>query len=119
MSDVGFLENPPYSPVLRRLTRCYPSVAARIECDPRFPAILAALWRPLGQPFLPHYDKAGKTYVTIAISRAGGEHRLVFAAERFAAQLRGAEFRAEATHLDLPFPGPSGSVPAGAPAAGD
>jgi UPF0042 nucleotide-binding protein len=117
MSDVRFLENPHHIPVSRRPTGCHPSVAARIECDPRYPAFFVALWQQLRQPFLPRREKAGKAYLTIAIGRAGGEHSLVFAAECFAAQLWSAEFRAQAERLDLPFPGPLGSVPVGAPAA--
>jgi RNase adapter protein RapZ len=115
--DVRFLENPHYVPGLRPLSGRQPSVAARVECDPRYPTLLVVA-RQLLQPFHPRDEKAGKTYVLIGIGCAGGEHWLVFGAGRLAAQLQGAEFRAELSHLDILFPGPSMSVPAGVPAAG-
>lgn len=114
--DVRFLENPHYVPELRPLTGRHPSVATHIECDPGFHTFFAALWQLL-QPLLPRYEKEGKTYLTIGIGCTGGRHRSVFVAERLAAQLQAAGFRTELSHRDLPFPGVSGSVPAGAPAA--
>jgi UPF0042 nucleotide-binding protein len=114
--DVRFLENPHYVPELRLLTGRHPSVAAHIQCDPGFHTFFAALWQLL-LPLLPRYESEGKTYLTIGIGCTGGRHRSVFVAERLAAQLQAAGFPAELSHRDLPFPGLSGSVPAGEPAA--
>ncbi len=110
-----FLRNPHYAPELRPLTGRDSRVAAHIEGDPAFPLFLAALWQLL-EPLLPRYEAEGKTYLTIGIGCTGGRHRSVYVAERLAAQLSSAGFRAELSHRDLRLSGSPGPVSAGAPA---
>ncbi len=105
--DVRFLENPHYIDGLRGLTGCDPAVVAHIEADADFPCFFDGLWGLL-QPLLPRYEIGGKSYLTIAIGCTGGRHRSVYVAERLAAQLRDAGWRAQLAHRDLP---PSAPVP--------
>ncbi|MBX6323278.1 MAG: RNase adapter RapZ, partial [Rhodospirillaceae bacterium] len=86
--DVRFLRNPHYQPGLRDLTGVDPEVAAFIEADPAFAPFYEALTGLL-EPLLGHYEREGKSYLTIAVGCTGGRHRSVGVAERLAAWLRG------------------------------
>lgn len=103
--DVRFLDNPHYVPELRELTGRDPAVAAHIERDPDFSSFLSRLWGLL-EPLLSRYERAGKTYLTIAIGCTGGRHRSVYVAERLAAQLEGAGLLVGLQHRDLAGSGP-------------
>lgn len=99
--DVRFLDNPYYVDELRALTGCDPAVAAHIQRDADFAPFFDRLWRLL-HPLLPRYEMNGKTYLTIAIGCTGGRHRSVYVAERLGARLRGAGWRVEVAHRELP-----------------
>lgn len=99
--DVRFLDNPYYVDDLRTLTGFDSAVAAHIQRDADFAPFFSRLWRLL-RPLLPRYEIRGKSYLTIAIGCTGGRHRSVFVAERLAARLRGAGWRTEIAHRDLP-----------------
>jgi len=99
--DVRFLRNPYYDPLLRPRTGRDPAVAAYIEADEGF----AEFWGHLTgflDPLLPRYVSEGKKYLTVAIGCTGGQHRSVLVAERLAAHLRGAGWRVDPTHRELP-----------------
>ena len=113
--DVRFLDNPHYVPELRELTGRDPAVAAHIERDPDFSPFLSRL-RGLLEPLLSRYERAGKTYLTIAIGCTGGRHRSVYVAERLAAQLDGAGLLVGLQHRDLAGSGPPALATPGATA---
>jgi UPF0042 nucleotide-binding protein len=85
--DVRFLANPHYDEDLRQRTGRDPGVAAYIANDPAFTPFFESL-SALLLSLLPHYDREGKTYLTIAVGCTGGRHRSVFVAERLAVLLR-------------------------------
>jgi RNase adapter protein RapZ len=114
--DVRFLDNPYYVDKLRSLTGHDPAVAAHIQSDVDFAPFFDRLWRLL-RPLLPRYEIRGKSYLTIAIGCTGGRHRSVYVAERLASRLRGAGWRVEIAHRDLPSPGLDAPIAAGASAA--
>ncbi len=98
--DVRFLANPHYDPALRPLDGRDAPVAAFIERDPEFRDFFARLTGLLG-PFLPRYEREGKSYLTIAVGCTGGRHRSVLVAERLGAWLRAGGRPADIAHRDL------------------
>ena len=98
--DVRFLRNPHYDPLLRQRTGRDEAVAAFIREDTAwqgFQTGLAGLLRTL----LPHYQREGKRYLTVAIGCTGGRHRSVFAAESAARQLSEDGHRVSLRHRDI------------------
>jgi UPF0042 nucleotide-binding protein len=51
---------------------------------------------------LPHFEKEGKSYLTIAFGCTGGQHRSVMMAEEMAKRLGKAHYRVKAVHRDMP-----------------
>ena len=106
--DVRFLANPHYIDELRSLTGRDAPVAAYIEQDSAFQPFIEQI-ATLVRSLLPHYEREGKTYLTIAIGCTGGHHRSVYVAERIAkvidkegraVTLRHRELDAQAPALD-------------------
>lgn len=98
--DVRFLRNPHYDDELRPLTGREAAVGAYIEADPDFAGFFERLVGLLA-PLLPRYRDEGKSYLTIAVGCTGGRHRSVYTAERLAARLREAGWRAAVRHREL------------------
>ena len=98
--DVRFLANPHYEERLRPLTGRDAPVADYIRNDPAFQPFIDQLSTFL-RTLLPHYEREGKTYLTIAVGCTGGRHRSVHVAELIA-ELIAVEGRAVTLrHRDL------------------
>ncbi|MDR2459989.1 MAG: RNase adapter RapZ [Deltaproteobacteria bacterium] len=76
MLDVRFLPNPFYIDKLRPLDGRDPQVQAYVLSFPETKAFLTKLLDLLIF-LLPHYQSAGKSYLTIAVGCTGGQHRSV------------------------------------------
>jgi UPF0042 nucleotide-binding protein len=98
--DVRFLDNPFYVPELRYLDGRNQPVGAFIDRDASFEPFWNGLISLLG-PLLPHYDREGKSYLTIAVGCTGGRHRSVYVAERLGAWLAGIGQNVVIGHRDL------------------
>ncbi len=98
--DVRFLRNPHYRPELRDLTGAEAPVATFIEADPAFAPFYDSLTGLLGR-LLSHYEREGKSYLTIAVGCTGGRHRSVHLAERLASWLRGQGRAVSVRHRDM------------------
>lgn len=99
--DVRFLANPHYVNELRAKTGRDPAVRGYVEADPSFAPLLARLENLL-LPFLPAYQREGKSYLTIAFGCTGGRHRSIVVAESFAERLRAAGWSVLVHHRDSP-----------------
>ena len=107
--DTRFLANPHYQPDLRPLDGRDPRVADYVADDPAHAAFFEGLTGMLA-PLLPHYEREGKSYLTIALGCTGGRHRSVAVAERLAAWLAGLGRPVELAHRELgpgATPGPA------------
>ncbi|MBK1662201.1 RNase adapter RapZ [Paracraurococcus ruber] len=113
--DVRFLRNPHYVPGLQPQTGRDAAVADYVETDPGFRGFWARL-TGFVDPLLPRYVAEGKKYLTIALGCTGGKHRSVLVAERLAAHLRDAGWRAEVSHRELARRALAGDDPAALPA---
>ncbi|MFT4657748.1 MAG: UPF0042 nucleotide-binding protein [Ilumatobacter sp.] len=98
--DVRFLPNPHWQPDLRPLTGHDPKVrdhvletAAGSDFVDRYDDLLASL--------LPHYEKEGRSYLTVAIGCTGGRHRSVAITEELASRLRSRGVAVRVTHRDV------------------
>lgn len=98
--DIRFLPNPHFVNSLRPLTGLDPAVADYVLQQPdaqefllRFKALLDFL--------LPHYQREGKSYLTISIGCTGGRHRSVAATAHLAALLRARSFDVREIHRDI------------------
>ena len=110
--DVRFLRNPHYIPALKPQTGQDPAVAEYVAGDPDFPGFWTRLTGFI-DPLLPRYVAEGKKYLTVALGCTGGRHRSVLVAERLAAHLRTAGWRADVTHRELALRELAGMDPAG------
>ena len=98
--DIRFLPNPHFVNSLRPLSGLDPAVADYVlhqsdaqEFLLRFEALLDFL--------LPHYQREGKSYLTISIGCTGGRHRSVAATTHLAALLRARGFDVREIHRDI------------------
>lgn len=85
--DLRYLPNPHFVPELREHTGLDPKVAAYVLGSPEAELLLADIM-PLLTHSLPHYEREGKSYLTIAVGCTGGKHRSVAVAEELARRLR-------------------------------
>ncbi len=98
--DVRFLVNPHYEEPLRPLTGLDPAVGAYISGDPGFEPFFDSL-KAMLLPLLPHFEREGKSYLTVAVGCTGGRHRSVFVAERLAAVFGEHGRRVHLRHRDI------------------
>jgi RNase adapter protein RapZ len=84
--DVRFLRNPHFVPELRPLTGLDAAVSQYVLTDPETQEFLRRT-RALLEYVLPHYEREGKSYLTIAIGCTGGKHRSVAIAEALAREV--------------------------------
>ncbi|BDE06679.1 nucleotide-binding protein [Vulcanimicrobium alpinum] len=85
--DVRFLPNPNYVEDLRALTGADAPVAAYLEAIPETETFLQHLFGLLAF-LVPHYEREGKSQLTLAIGCTGGRHRSVYLARRTLRYLR-------------------------------
>jgi len=86
--DLRYLPNPHFVPLLKPLTGLDPSVASYVLDAQETKDLLAHLV-PLLTDTVPHYEREGKSYLTIAIGCTGGRHRSVAVAEQLGRELAG------------------------------
>jgi UPF0042 nucleotide-binding protein len=98
--DVRFLINPHYIPELKPLTGRSPEVVQYIRSDPLTKPFLKKMIDFISFT-LPHYQREGKAYLTIAIGCTGGQHRSVTVAEELAKKLRQRDYRVAVFHRDV------------------
>ena len=98
--DVRFLSNPHYDDDLRLLTGRDAQVGDFIRRDPACQSFLDNLTEMLAS-LLPHYQREGKSYLTVAIGCTGGRHRSVFIAEQLAERIRAHGRKLVLRHRDL------------------
>jgi UPF0042 nucleotide-binding protein len=108
--DARFLRNPHYVPLLRTRTGLDPEVGAYIAGDPVFPSFFRDIGALLDS-LLPHFEREGKSYLTIAIGCTGGRHRSVYLVERLAAWLGERGRAVSVRHRDLDGPGTAEMYP--------
>src|SRR3984893_15648552 len=99
--DVRFLPNPHFVPEFRDLTGRHPKVAKYVRDFPQSTEFLNKVTEMM-LFLLPHYEKEGKSYLTIAFGCTGGQHRSVMMAEEMAKRLGKAGYRVKAVHRDMP-----------------
>lgn len=99
--DVRFLNNPHYVYDLRPLTGRDAGVGDYIAKDVAFAPFMQTLVDMLTS-LLPHYQREGKSYLTVAVGCTGGRHRSVFVSEQLAERLRAAGREIVLRHRDLP-----------------
>ena len=106
--DVRFLSNPFYQPSLRNLSGRDQGVADHVSADPEYPVFFERL-SSLVLGLLPHYQREGKSYLTIAFGCTGGRHRSVFVAEEVNKLLLANNFSTNIVHRDVDgdFAGPA------------
>ena len=99
--DVRFLPNPHFVPEFRKLTGRHPKVAKYVRDFPQTAEFMTRVTE-LMLFLLPHYEKEGKSYLTVAFGCTGGQHRSVMMAEEMAKRLGKAGYRIKAVHRDMP-----------------
>ena len=87
MFDARCLPNPHWNDALRPLTGRDPTVAEWLEQEPLAQRLGDDLLR-FCSDWLPRFEEAHRTFMTIGIGCTGGRHRSVYLAERLAPQLR-------------------------------
>jgi UPF0042 nucleotide-binding protein len=97
--DVRFLANPHYVESLRPLTGHDPEVGTFIARDPAYKEFFDGVTK-LVLSLLPHYQREGKSYLTLAFGCTGGRHRSVFLAEQVANVLSEAGYAVTVSHRD-------------------
>jgi len=97
--DVRFLANPHYVTELQALTGHDPAVGAFIARDPAYKEFFDGVTR-LVLSLLPHYQREGKSYLTLAFGCTGGRHRSVFLAEQVANLLSDKGYAVTLSHRD-------------------
>ena len=98
--DLRSLPNPYWTLELRGLTGLDDEVSEFLENQPAFidmhDDILAFLER-----WVPHYRKANRAYLTIALGCTGGQHRSVYMAEKLASSLKAVHESVVTRHNEL------------------
>jgi len=98
--DVRFIDNPHWDPLLRPLSGLDKPVADKVGRDKTYKEFFKNL-TGLIAPLLPHYEREGRHYLTVAIGCTGGRHRSVFTAEQLGKWFRREGYPAEVRHRDL------------------
>jgi len=98
--DVRFLPNPFYVEELRTRTGRDRAVQDYVLAHPA-----AGRFQEIVQEYLefalPHYEREGKSYLTVAIGCTGGHHRSVVLVERLARALEDADAEVSIRHRDI------------------
>jgi UPF0042 nucleotide-binding protein len=99
--DVRNLPNPYWDPNLRQFTGRDPQIIRFLEKEPLVQDMLADIQNYL-KKWLPSFEQANRSYMTVAIGCTGGHHRSVFISEAlirlFSAQFENVQVR----HRELP-----------------
>jgi UPF0042 nucleotide-binding protein len=84
--DLRYLPNPHFVPELRPLTGTDASVSSYVLEAAETIELLERIV-PLLETSIPHYEREGKSYLTIAVGCTGGRHRSVAVAEELARRI--------------------------------
>jgi len=99
--DVRNLPNPYWDPSLRQFTGRDPQIIEFLESEPLVKEMLADIHQYL-KKWLPSFQQANRSYMTVAIGCTGGHHRSVFISEAlnqlFIEQFENVQIR----HRELP-----------------
>lgn len=84
--DLRYLPNPYFVPELRPMSGTDTPVSEYVLASPETKELLERLV-PLLDTSIPHYEREGKSYLTIAVGCTGGRHRSVAVAEELAQRI--------------------------------
>ena len=98
--DVRFLPNPNFVPAYKPLTGKDRRVARYVLSFPQTREFISRISRLLAY-LMPHYQREGKSYLTIAFGCTGGRHRSVAIARALGRRLARSGYRAVLNHRDL------------------
>ncbi len=100
MLDVRFLPNPNYVPSLKRLTGLHKKVSHYVFSNRLTRKYLETVFAMLDLT-VPHYQREGKSYLTVAVGCTGGRHRSVALAEVIKNHLANRKFPTRLVHRDI------------------
>jgi len=98
--DARCLPNPNFVPALKPLTGQHRRVARYVLSFPQSRQFIRRVGALVAY-LLPHYEREGKSYLTVAIGCTGGRHRSVALAGAIAQRLRAGGRRIKITHRDV------------------
>ena len=98
--DARCLPNPNFVPALKPLTGRNRRVARYVLSFPQSRQFIRRVGALVAY-LLPHYEREGKSYLTVAIGCTGGRHRSVALAGAMARRLRAGGRRVKITHRDV------------------
>lgn len=98
--DVRFIANPYFVPELAPLSGEASKVKAFVLRDPETRTFLKK-YLDLLDFLIPHYEKEGKAYLTIAIGCTGGKHRSVVIAQQVYEHIQGKQGKVGLIHRDI------------------
>lgn len=99
--DVRFLKNPHWEQNLQPKTGLEQEIVQYVTADPEYNTAFTNIQNLLLHQ-LKLFNKADRSYVTIAFGCTGGKHRSVVTAQQIAANLKAAGFNVKTHHRDLP-----------------
>jgi RNase adapter protein RapZ len=97
---VRFLPNPHFVDELRPLTGLERSVSDYVLCQPVCRDFLRH-YQGMLEFLLPHYQREGKSYLTVSIGCTGGRHRSVAIVEQLRPFFAGAGLALKVIHRDI------------------
>ena len=98
--DARCLPNPNFVPALKPLTGQHRRVARYVLSFPQSRQFIRRVGALVAY-LLPHYEREGESYLTVAIGCTGGRHRSVALAGAIAQRLRAGGRRIKITHRDV------------------
>jgi UPF0042 nucleotide-binding protein len=98
--DARCLPNPNFVPALKPLSGRHPRVARYVLSFPQSRQFIRRVGALVAY-LLPHYEREGKSYLTVAIGCTGGRHRSVALAGAIARRLRAGGRRVKIAHRDV------------------
>ncbi|SNB46418.1 RNase adapter RapZ [Geobacter sp. DSM 9736] len=98
--DVRFLPNPHFVPELKEFSGLDPQVRNYVLEKQETAGFLGKLFEML-EFLLPHYQREGKSYLTISIGCTGGRHRSVVITEELRRVFGGKKVNLKVTHRDM------------------
>ena len=101
--DVRFLPNPYFDPNLRHLTGLDEKVRAYVLESEEGRSYVNRTFAYLST-LLPHFQKEGKRYLTLAVGCTGGQHRSVSIAHALSCKMLETGFRVDLQHRDVRTP---------------
>jgi UPF0042 nucleotide-binding protein len=98
--DVRFLPNPHFIPELKPLTGLDRAVSSYVLMQPACRDFIVRC-RDFFQFLLPHYQREGKSYLTVSLGCTGGRHRSVAIVEELRPCFAGEGIALEVIHRDI------------------